>query len=382
MVGAGAGTLLAADRRHALVEQVAEEFPAGRRLVEADAELFGDPVGGPACRHRTGDTGKPLGVARRQMRIGGQHRQAVGRRDEDAAADDEVAVAVTVGGCAEIGRIGRHHRLVERAGVHQVRVRVVAAEVRQRNEVHHRALGCARAFLDDLLGVRPGDGAHGVEDDAEAARDQLADGCEVEQAFHQLGVVGHRIDDGHRHAVDLLRTFGIEVDVGDVRRLVAVDHLAAGIDRVGDLFRCRAAIADIVFDAEIFRWAAGIVAGREHNTAKGLVFADDVGGGRRRQNAATADEYAAEAVRRRHLDGDLDDFAVVVAAVAADHQCFALKAFERIEDRLDEVLGIVLLLEDRDLLAQPRRARLLVAIGGCGNRSYHADLTFPEKTGI
>ncbi|MCY1305522.1 hypothetical protein D9M70_553300 [compost metagenome] len=124
------------------------------------------------------------------------------------------------------------------------------------------------------------------------------------------------------------------------------------------------------------------MAGREHNTAKGLVFADDVGGGRRRQNAATADEYAAEAVRRRHLDGDLDDFAVVVAAVAADHQCFALKAFERIEDRLDEVLGIVLLLEDRDLLAQPRRARLLVAIGGCGNRSYHADLTFPEKTGI
>ncbi len=133
---------------------------------------------------------------------------------------------------------------------------------------------------------------------------------------------------------------------------VAVDHLGARIDRVGDLFRCRAAIADIVLDAEVFGRAAGIVAGREHDAAEGLVFADDVGGRRRRQDAAAADQHAAEAVGRRHLDDDLDDFAVVVAAVAADHQGLALEAVETVEDRLDEVLGIVRLLEDRNLLAK------------------------------
>lgn len=266
--------------------------------------------------------------------------------------------------------------------MYEVRVRVMAAEVRQRNEVHDRALRRAQTLLDDLLGVRPGDRAHCIEDDAEAARDQLADSAEVEQAFHQRGVVGHRVDDGHSHAVDLLRALGIEVDVGDIRDLVGVDHLAAGIDRVGDLLRCRTAIADIVLDAEVFGRAAGVVAGGEHDAAEGFVFADDVGGGRRRQNAAAADEYAAEAVGGRHLDGDLNDFAVVEAAVAADHQGLTGKAFERVEDRLDEVLGIVLLLEHRNLLAQARRAGFLIAIGCGGDCSYHSDLAFPEKTGI
>ena len=41
-----------------------------------------------------------------------------------------------------------------------------------------------------------------------------------------------------------------------------------------------------------------------------------------------------------------------LSPVAADHQRLALEALERIEDRLDEVLGIVRLLEDRHLLAQ------------------------------
>ena len=57
MVGAGAGTFLAADGGQAGIEQVAEEFPAGRGLVHADAELFGDAVGGARGRHRAGDAG-------------------------------------------------------------------------------------------------------------------------------------------------------------------------------------------------------------------------------------------------------------------------------------------------------------------------------------
>ena len=103
VVGAGAGALLAADGGEAGVEQVAEELPARGRLVHADAELGGDPVGGAAGRHRAGDAGEARGVAGGEVRVGGEHGQAVGGGDEDAAADDEVAVAVAVGGGAEVG---------------------------------------------------------------------------------------------------------------------------------------------------------------------------------------------------------------------------------------------------------------------------------------
>jgi hypothetical protein len=131
-------------------------------------------------------------------------------------------------------------------------------------------------------------------------------------------------------------------------------------DRVGDFLRRRPAIAGIVLDAEILMRAARIVAGRQDDAAEGLVFADDVGGGRRRQYAALADHHLAKTVAGGNGDHLLDDLAIVEAAVAADHQRLALKTVQRVEDRLDEVLGIVLLLEHGHLLAQARRAGLLV----------------------
>ena len=84
-------------------------------------------------------------VARRQVRVGGEQRQAVGRGDEDAPADDQVAVAVAVRGGAEIGRVGRHHQVVELLGVDQVGVGVVAAEIGQRRAVDDGARGRAES---------------------------------------------------------------------------------------------------------------------------------------------------------------------------------------------------------------------------------------------
>ena len=84
-------------------------------------------------------------------------------------ADDQVAVAVAVGGGAEVGRVLAHHLLIEGAGVDEVRVGMMAAEIGQRDEVEHRTLGSAEAIFEDFLGVGAGDGAHGIEDDAEAA---------------------------------------------------------------------------------------------------------------------------------------------------------------------------------------------------------------------
>ena len=68
------------------------------------------------------------------------------------------------------------------------------------------------------------------------------------------------------------------------------------------------------------------MAGRQDDAAERLVLADDVGGGRRRQDAALPDQHRAEAIGRGHADRDLDDLAVVVAAVAADHQRLALRS--------------------------------------------------------
>ena len=85
------------------------------------------------------------------------------RRDEDALADDQVAVAVAVGRRAEIRRVLGHHQFVEFLGVDQIRVGMVAAEIRQRHEVAHRAFGGAEPALEYFLGIGPGHGAHGVE---------------------------------------------------------------------------------------------------------------------------------------------------------------------------------------------------------------------------
>ena len=79
---------------------------------------------------------------------------------------------------------------------------------------------------------------------------------------------------------------------------------------------------------------------------------------------------------------DLHHFLVVVAAVAADHQGLAGEAFERIEDRLDEVLGIVRLLEDRHLLAQARGAGLLAFEWRGGDGQDHAELSSFEKVAV
>ena len=84
------------------------------------------------------------------------------------------------------------------------------------------------------------------------------------------------------------------------------------------------------------------------------------------------DHDAAEAVRRRHADGEADDLAVEEAAVAADHQRRAGLALGDVEDRLDEVLGVMRLLEMGHLLAQARCSRLLVVERRRRDGLFHA----------
>jgi hypothetical protein len=208
----------------------------------------------------------------------------------------------------------------------------------------------------------------GVEAHAEARREQSADRLEVEQRLHQRKILGDRVDDLDLGPLDLDRPEAVDVHVRGVGDLVGGDRLGMAEDGLGNVLWGRSAGADVVLDAEIPVRAAGIVARRQDDPAKGVQRANQRRDGGRRKNAAFADDDAAEAVRRGDLDHDLDGLAVEKAPVAAEDEHFALKALERIESRLDEVFEIVRPLKDRDLLAQPGGAWSLVRerLGGDG----------------
>ena len=138
------------------------------------------------------------------MRIGREHRQRIGRCHELSAPDDQIAVAVAIRCGAEIGRILRHHEIVEVLGIDEIGVGMVAAEIRKRRPVDHRPRRCLQHIFEDRLRIRAGDRMHRIEAHAEAGAKHLADGIEIEQRLHQPPIVGDRIDDLDRHLVQLL----------------------------------------------------------------------------------------------------------------------------------------------------------------------------------
>ena len=356
VVRSRAVAFLAAQGGHAGVEQGAEEFPARRRLVARNAQRAGDPVGRARRRHGAGDALQAGAIAGRHAGVGGQNRQAVRGRHVEAPADDHVAVAVAVRGGAEVGGILSGHDGDQFLRVDRIRVRMAAAEVFQRYAIDDAALRRAQHAFQDGPRIRAGDGVHAVKADAQAAREQGADGVEVEQLLHQFRVVENRIDHFDRHLLDARQSRRIEVDVGRVADAVFGDGLRARKHGFGDLFRRRAAIGDVVLDAEIAIGAARVMAGRQDEAAAGAMLADHAADGRRRQNAALPQQHARVAVRGRHAQHRLDGRAVVVTPVAAQHQRLAMAVAERVEHALHEVFQVLRCAEDRHLLAQARGA--------------------------
>ncbi len=135
---------------------------------------------------------------------------------------------------------------------------MVVTEVGKRHFVANRTRGRTEALLQNLHGIGSGDSAHRIDHDAEAGADQAADRAEVKQAFHQVSVVFHRIDDFDNHVTQRIKADRIKIDIRFVEDLVGIDDLGAGKDRIGDFFRCGTTIADIVLDTEVFRRAAGL----------------------------------------------------------------------------------------------------------------------------
>ena len=357
MVRAGAGAFFAAQRAHAGIEQVAEELPAGRGLVAGNAQRLRDAIDRAAGRHRARDALQPRRITRDQLGIGRQHRQAVAGRDDEVAAEDHVAVAVTVGRGAEVGCVGGMHQADQFLGIGRVRIGVAAAEVGQRRAVEHRAGGRAELPFQDGPRIGAGDGMHRVEAHPEARlRQQRRDAFEVEKPLHQPRITCHRVDDLDLHRAERAGAQALQVHVGGVEGQIAGDAQRALVDRRGELFRRRPAVADVVLDAEVTIGPAWVVAGRQHDAAEGPVLAHQIAERGRGQDAAAADQHAADAVGGGHAQDDLDRAVVEVAAVAAKHQRLPGQAGQCVEDRLHEVFQVAGALEHRDLLAQPRGA--------------------------
>ena len=295
------------------------------------------------------------------MRVGGKERDAVAWRDEETPPHDHVAVAVAVRGGAERGRVRSVHFPDQHIGVREVRVGMMSAEIGKRRRVDDRAVGCAEPLLQNLLGVGAGDRAHRVEANAITLLQPRSNAVEVEERLHKVGVVGDGVHNLHPHPLDPRLAGSVEVDVRNVGDAVLAKLTTPAEDGVGDVFGGRPAVGDVVFDAEIAVRAAGIVASRQDDSAARLAQSDEMRRGGSREDACPSHDHAPVAVGSRHLQDHLDRFAIVVAAVTSEHEHRPGAGTDGIEQRLDIVLEVARLLEDLDLLPQPRGAGLLIA---------------------
>lgn len=92
---------------------------------------------------------------------------------------------------------------------------------------------------------------------------------------------------------------------------------------------------------------------------------------RRAHDAILAKEKLLHAICSPNLDDELHDLWIVVSAIAANDEVAAICTFRNGEETAgDKGLGVVWLLENLDLLAQPRPATLLsilaVVLKGAG----------------
>ncbi len=213
---------------------------------------------------------------------------------------------------------------------------------------------------------------HRVKLDAEAACKQLADCRKIKQRLHQFGVVIHCVDHFNRHLAQLAAADHINRHIGSFQYAVLADGFALGKNRLGYCLGGGAAVAAVELDAEIAIRPAGIMAGRQNNAAEGMVFADHARSRRGGEDAALSDHDLAQAVGRRHLQDNLHRLAVVVAAIAAQHQGRTLRCGDAVEDGLHEIFKIIRLLEGADFFAQSRGAGLLVGkgLGGDGAQAH------------
>lgn len=217
------------------------------------------------------------------------------------------------------------------------------------------------------------DGVHGVVAHPETGRRKKPrDGSEVEQGFHQVGVVRHGIEhlDGRRAEAGGAEP--VEIDVLGLQCTVPGDAPRRHEDGFGHPFGRRPAVGDIHLHAEIPRRPAGIMARRQQDPAGGRALADQTG-----------DRPAPREWCESHSCGAIFTTGWIavgmITPIAAHHERGVPGQARTVEDRLHEVLEIVRLQERRDRFAQARRSRRLV--GERRRRHGSTCLTSPSLGG-
>mmetsp|Transcript_110122 Transcript_110122/g.351291 ORF Transcript_110122/g.351291 Transcript_110122/m.351291 type:complete len:510 (+) Transcript_110122:473-2002(+) len=408
MVAAGAKGLLPTDERRvrlairevvrSAVHQIAKELPARGDLEVRQALLGGDKIqrtGGGHGSRTTLEAASLLELGD-EVRVGHDDGQGIRGRHEELRPQDHVPVGVSIGTRAEGGdRLPRAdllafgvepHGLHELHGVGQVRVRVAvpgrggATKIGLRSCVGARTGLAAEGLLQDLLGVRPLDAAHGVVDEGEVGPGkELLDLVEVKALLEEFLVVLHGIEDFDDAVTDRVASWLAEVDVRDAIAHFDLRDARGELDHlVRHLLGRRPSVLAVVLDPEVLGDPAGVVGGGADEAAEGLeapAAASDHGGdGGRGQETVGPAPDPLHAVRQRDLDDDLDGLRVPVAAVAGDDEGAALHRHalrvQRIENALDEVVQVVALHEDLRLLAEAGRPWFLPVNGRRGKAAH------------
>ena len=136
------------------------------------------------------------------------------------------------------------------------------------------------------------------------------------------------------------------------------------MDPVGDLLGCGSTIRDVELDTKIVIGSTGVMARSQQDTTIGLLLPDqsrDSGG---REDRVLSENNVLDSITGRKLENDLDSFGGKVSSVSTDYECLSLwSTGHGGEGGLDEVLGVVFLLEDLDSLSQAGGSRLLARVG-------------------
>ena len=153
-----------------------------------------------------------------------------------------------------------------------VGVGVAATKIDQRLRVDDGAFGRPQLTLKNRLGIGAAHRRHGVKAQAKTTLKQTADGTEIKAATQHLCVIMDRVNDfDHRTQHAVLAQVREGNRVAD-RLAISMHQLAALKHRLGQVFRRRAAIGDVVFDAKVSVWPPGVVAGRQHQAAAGAAL--------------------------------------------------------------------------------------------------------------
>mmetsp|Transcript_8825 Transcript_8825/g.26427 ORF Transcript_8825/g.26427 Transcript_8825/m.26427 type:complete len:213 (-) Transcript_8825:745-1383(-) len=193
VIAACAEGLFAADGALAGVHEIAKELPAGGYFVTCDALGLGNAVQGSGGGHAAGDPlHSALEVRDGLRRVRRDNRHTVAGSHKELAAQDHVAVGITVAGGAQVGHMARDggpqpHHVHQVPCIGQVGVRVVAPEVRQGLAVNQCGRRHAQLTPQDAVRVRARHPAQAVEGEAEVGPCQESlDGGEVEDGAQQL----------------------------------------------------------------------------------------------------------------------------------------------------------------------------------------------------